>query len=93
MTPEQVRAWRKIANLPGPSEIKMDRSTLAALVAQVRTPMIELDQLLPGERIAHTVTVARMRRGESLQPNTTAALALALLRLMGEVDGAYEVIP
>lgn len=55
--------------------------------------MIELDDLLPGERIAHTVTVARLRRGEDMQPNTTAALALALLRLMGEVDDDYEVIP
>lgn len=55
--------------------------------------MIELDQLRPAERIAHTITVSRMRRAEDLEPNTTAVLALALLRLMGEVDDDYEVIP
>lgn len=55
--------------------------------------MVELEDLLPAERIAHTLTVARVRRGDDLQPNTTAMLALALLRLMGEVDDTYEVIP
>lgn len=54
--------------------------------------MIELDQLRPAERMAHTVMVAQLRRGEVPSSNVMFALALGLLRLMGEVDDDYEVI-
>lgn len=55
--------------------------------------MIELDDLLPAERLAHSVAVAQLRRGDNPGVNTMMVLGMALLRLMDELDGNYEVLP
>lgn len=55
--------------------------------------MIELDDLLPAERLAHRVAVAQLRRAENPGANTMVVLGMALLRLMDELDAGYEVKP
>lgn len=50
--------------------------------------------LLPAERIALTVALRQLNRGDDVMPNIGAACILALGRLTGRVsfvDGDYEI--
>lgn len=46
--------------------------------------------LLPAERVALTVALARLKRGESPEPNTAAMCVLGLARLAGIHDWTKE---
>lgn len=49
-------------------------------------PNADSVRLLPAEKLALTVALAQVRRGESPQPNTATLCVLALARLQGDYD-------
>ena len=49
------------------------------------------DELLPAEKMALTVALAQVRRGDDPPPNTALVCVLALARLMGLYDWTEEV--
>ena len=54
-------------------------------------PLTSEHDLLPAERIALTVALAQVQRGDPVPPNTAAVCVLALARLTGKHDWTKRV--